>query len=228
MNDLVIQVINPNSTAAMTDEIARAARAVAGPGVCVRAVGSRDAPASIESALDEVAAAPGVVRLVAEGAAQGAVGHVIACFGDPGLAAAREVANGPVVGIAEAAMRAATYLGSRFGVITTSAAAVPGIQDLAVRYGVERACARVRATGVGVLELASDPGAYDRVLTRAHDVVRHDGADVIVLGCAGMAPWAARIGDALGVPVIDGVAAAVGTVTGLIRATTPAGLVHSG
>lgn len=218
MTQIVIQVVNPNSTDTMTAEIERTARAAAGPGVCVEAVGATNAPAAIESAVDEALAAPEVVRLVAEGAATGAAGHVVACFGDPGLAAAREVATGPVVGIAEAAMRSATYLGSRFSVVTTASSAVPGIRDLAVRYGVERACGGVLASGVGVLELVDDPYAFDRVLSSARAALEADASDVLVLGCAGMAEWAGPLRTMLGVPVVDGVTAAIGVVTGLARA----------
>ncbi|MDR6173518.1 allantoin racemase [Nocardioides zeae] len=219
--DLVVQVTNPNSTGSMTDLIGRSARAVAGPGVSVVAVGSPDGPACIETAVDEVHAAPGVLRMVADGELRGVDGHVIACFGDPGLDAARLVARGPVVGIAEAAMRSATFLGRRFSVVTTAATAVPGIEDLAFRYGVAGACAGVHASGVGVLELGTDPAAYDRVLAAASAAVAADRSDVVVLGCAGMADWAARLGEDLGRPVVDGVAAAVGTVVALVRSGAP-------
>lgn len=218
MSDVLVQVVNPNSTGSMTDLVVRSARAAAGPGVSVLGSGAPDGPAALETAVDEALAAPGVVRMVAEGALAGAAGHVIACFGDPGLAAAREVAHGPVVGIAEAAMRAATFLGRRFTVVTTAATTVPGIHDLVVRYGVERACAGVHASGVGVLELESDPAAFDQVVGAARAALRADGADVVVLGCAGMAEWAPRMAAELGVPVVDGVGAAVGFVAGLVRA----------
>src|SRR3954452_17197230 len=106
-----IRVINPNTTASMTALIGASARAVAGPGTTVEAVTSSMGPASIESHYDEALAVPGLLAAVADGERSGADGYVVACFGDPGLDAAREIAAGPVVGIAEAAMHAATLLG---------------------------------------------------------------------------------------------------------------------
>src|SRR4051794_7753979 len=114
-----IMVINPNTTASMTDLIASSARAVAGPGTRLDAVTSAMGPASIESHYDEALSVPGILAAVAEGERDGVDGYVIACFGDPGLDAAREVAAGPVVGIAEAAMHAATLVGRGFSVVTT-------------------------------------------------------------------------------------------------------------
>src|SRR6201996_6508838 len=107
----LIQVINPNTSRAMTDGIARTAREVAGPGTGIRAVTSAMGPASIESHYDEALAVPGVLAAVRDGERAGASAHVIACFGDPGLAAARELATRPVVGIAEAGMNLAAVLG---------------------------------------------------------------------------------------------------------------------
>jgi len=104
-----IRVINPNTTASMTRLIGESARAVAGSDVLM-------GPASIESHYDESLAVPGILAEVARGEAEGVDGYVIACFGDPGLEAARELARGPVVGIAEAAMRTAAYLGRSFSV----------------------------------------------------------------------------------------------------------------
>ena len=106
---MLIKVINPNTSEPMTEAIKRSARAVAG--VDVHAVTAPMGPASIESHYDEALAVPGVLAELG-----GADGYVIACFGDPGLDAAREVADGPVVGMAEAAMRAASYLGRGFSV----------------------------------------------------------------------------------------------------------------
>ncbi len=101
---MLLQVINPNTTASMTELIGRSARAAAGPGTSVVAVNPDMGPASIESHYDEALAVPGLLVQVRAGEAAGADGHVIACFGDPGLDAARELAAGPVVGIAVAGM----------------------------------------------------------------------------------------------------------------------------
>ncbi len=213
---MLIRVINPNTTASMTRTIARAADRVAGPGVTVQAVNPGSGPASIESHYDEALAVPGIVEEILAGDAEGVDGYVIACFGDPGLLAAREIARGPVVGVAEAAMRTATYLGRSFSVITTLARTIGRAQDLAVQFGVAHACAGYHAIDLPVLELETDPATYATLLGRCRRALADDGSDVIVLGCAGFAPLALTLQGDLGVPVVDGVAAGVATVRALI------------
>ena len=214
---MLIQVVNPNTTASMTDLIGRSARAAAGPGTAVVAVHPEMGPPSIESHYDEALAVPGLLARIGAGAAAGADGHVIACFGDPGLDAAREVATGPVVGIAEAGMRAATYLGRSFGVVTTLQRTIGRAEELAARYGVREQCRTVRAVEIAVLALETDPAARSRIAAECADVVATEGCDAIVLGCAGMADLAVELTVRVGVPVIDGVAAAVVAVEGLVR-----------
>jgi allantoin racemase len=214
---LLIQVINPNTTASMTDLIGASARAAAGPGTAVVAVHPEMGPASIESHYDEALAVPGLLCQVVAGEAGGAQGHVIACFGDPGLDAAREVAAGPVVGIAEAGMRTATYLGRSFGVVTTLQRTTGRAWELAGRYGVREQCRTVRAVEIAVLALETDPAARSRIAAECADAVATEGCDAIVLGCAGMADLAAELTVRVGVPVIDGVAAAVAALEGLVR-----------
>ena len=110
MSSVRIQVINPNTSLAMTETIGAAARAVAAPGTEILAVCPRAGVPSIEGHFDEAIAAVGVLEQIRAGREQGVDGHVIACFGDPGLLAARELAQGPVIGIAEAAMHMATMV----------------------------------------------------------------------------------------------------------------------
>jgi allantoin racemase len=211
----LIAVINPNTSRAMTAAIGRTAREVAGPGVRVLAVTSAMGPASIESHYDEALAVPGLLAAVRDSELAGADGHVIACFGDPGLAAAREIATGPVVGIAEAAMHLATYLGRSFSVVTTLSRTIGHTRDLVRAYGFSRACAGVHACDIPVLDLdsAQARACIAKACAAARDA---DGCDVIVLGCAGMTDLAAAISGELGLPVVDGVAAAVKTVESLV------------
>ena len=119
MSSVCIQVINPNTSLAMTETIGAAARAVAAPGTEILAVCPRAGVPSIEGHFDEAIAAVGVLEQIKAGREQGVDGHVIACFGDPGLLAARELAQGPVIGIAEAAMHMATMVATRFSIVTT-------------------------------------------------------------------------------------------------------------
>ena len=212
---MIIKVVNPNTTESMTRMIEASARGAAGPGTGVIAVGSSAGPASIESHYDEALSVPGLLAEITGG--RSADGYVIACFGDPGLDAAREVAAGPVVGIAEAGMRAATYLGRSFSVVTTLARTAGRAYELVDRYGVRPYCRNVRACEVPVLELDTDPNARMRILEECRAALDVDRAEVIVLGCAGMADLCAELSAKLGVPVVDGVAAAVAAVEGLLR-----------
>jgi allantoin racemase len=212
-----LRVVNPNTTSAMTATIEECARAVVGPGVRLEAVTPAMGPASIESHYDEALAVPGLLAEILSGERLGADGHVIACFGDPGLDAARELASGPVVGIAEAAMHAASFLGRGFSVVTTLDRTAGRARELAARYGFAAHCKGVHACEIPVLDLDGDPSTVDRVTALAAEALARDGSDVIVLGCAGMADLCALVSARIGAPVVDGVAAAVSTVEGLVR-----------
>ncbi|GAA4712427.1 aspartate/glutamate racemase family protein [Nocardioides conyzicola] len=212
-----ILVVNPNTTASMTALIGECARAVAGPGVTVDAVNPATGPASVESHYDEAMAVPGVLAEIAAAELAGYDGHVIACFGDPGLLASRELAAAPVVGIAEAAMRTAAYLGRTFSVVTTLSRTIGHTWELARQYGVADACAGVHACEIPVVELETDPAAYAVILAACRSALDRDGSDAIVLGCAGMADLCQRLSAELGVPVVDGVAAATLEVEKLVR-----------
>jgi allantoin racemase len=207
---LRIKVINPNTTVAMTETIAAAARAVASPGTEIVAATSASGPVSIEGHYDEAMAVIGLIEQVRAGEADGCDAYVIACFGDPGLLAARELAAGPVIGIAEAAMRAASFVATGFSVVTTLARTRVIAEHLVVAYGMERACRRVRAIDVAVLAL-EDPAsnARARLFEECRRALAEDGSGAIVLGCAGMAELAVSLARDLQVPVVDGVAAAV-------------------
>ncbi|PRY42232.1 aspartate/glutamate racemase family protein [Umezawaea tangerina] len=213
---MLIKIVNPNTSKGMTRSIHAAALAMAAPGTSVDAVSPAMGPASIESHYDEALSVPGVLAEVAAGEQSGVDGYVIACFGDPGLDAARELAAGPVVGIAEAAMRTAAYLGRRFTVVTTLDRTRGRAWDLAERYGVQRFCAGVHACDIPVLELEEDPDALEKVTQACRDAVVRDDADAVVLGCAGMADLCADLSAAIGVPVVDGVRAATLQVQSLV------------
>ena len=211
-----IRVVNPNTTEAMTARIQVSARAVAGPGTTLDAVTPAMGPASIESHYDEALSVPGMLAEIAAGERCGVDGYVIACCGDPGLDAAREVAGGPVVGIAEAAFRAAQFLGRGFSVVTTLGRTRGRAWDLVARYGATGSCRGVHACEIPVLELDRDPAAVARIVEVSRSALIGDGSDVIVLGCAGMADLCATVSAEVGVPVVDGVAAATVFVQSLV------------
>jgi allantoin racemase len=213
-----ILVVNPNTTASMTEKIGAAARAAAGPGTRITAVSPATGPESIEGYYDEALAVPGLLVEIARGEVRGVAGHVIACFDDTGLDAARVLARAPVVGIGEAAFHAASLVAGRFSVVTTLGRSVPAIEHNLTRYGLATRCARVRAAEVPVLAL-EDPGgdARARIEAEIDAAKREDRAEAIVLGCAGMADLAATLSVRHGLPVVDGVAAAVVLVEALVR-----------
>ncbi|WP_062986688.1 aspartate/glutamate racemase family protein [Nocardia anaemiae] len=210
-----IQVVNPNTTRAMTDTIEQCARAVTGRGTLLDAVTAEMGPASIESHYDEALSVPGILAAIQRGEREGMDGYVIACFGDPGLDAARELARGPVIGIAEAAMHAASHLGGGFSIVTTLSRTIGRADELVYRYGMQRFCRGIHACEIPVLAL-EDPDARKIITEACGDAVDADGSDAVVLGCAGMADLCDHIRDQIGVPVIDGVAAATLTVQSLI------------
>jgi allantoin racemase len=211
-----LNIVNPNTTAAMTRMIAAAAVKAARPDTVIRAVESAFGPPSIEGAYDDAFAVPGLLERIKEGEADGADAHVIACFDDTGLDAARALADAPVVGIGEAGFLAAAMLAHRFSVVTTLSRSVSVLESNLLRYGLDRRCARVRATDVPVLEL-DDPasGAREKISDEIARALSYDGAEAIVLGCAGMADLAASLGAEFSVPMIDGVGAAVVMAEGL-------------
>ncbi len=210
-----VLVVNPNTTASMTEKIATAARSAAAPDTSIDAVTAAMGPESIEGYYDEAFAVPGVVQAMVAGERAGADGGIVACFDDTGLDAARSAVAMPVLGICESAIHLAAPLAHRFAIVTTLPRSIAPLEALAERYGVARRC-RVRAADVPVLALedrSSDAvGKIEREIAAALD---QDGAEAIVLGCAGMADLAAELAHKFGVPVIDGVTAAVKLIEAL-------------
>jgi allantoin racemase len=206
-----IAIVNPNTTASMTAKIAAAARPAALPGTEILALQPADGPASIEGYYDEAFAVPGLLALIGQPPAGPPVdAWIIACFDDTGLDAARTLTPAPVIGIGEAAFHVASLLCTRFSVVTTLARSIAAIEHNLLRYGLATRCARVRAAEVPVLALedsASD--ARERISAEIARALVEDRSEAIVLGCAGMADLAAALSREYGVPVIDGVTAAV-------------------
>ena len=203
-----ILVINPNTTTSMTGKIGRAAQAAASPSTQIVAVNPKDGPPSIEGYFDEAFVVPGIIAEMTKAGAVDA--YVIACFDDTGLDAARCAAEAPVIGIGEAAFHLATLIAGKFSVVTTLARSISAIEHNLAKYGLISRCAKVRAAGVAVLDLEL-PGsdARRKVSAEIARAVSEDGAEAIVLGCAGMADLAQAFSLEHGVPVLDGVACAV-------------------
>lgn len=207
-------LVNPNTTASMTDKMLAAGRTALAPGSELVAATAAYGPDSIEGYYDEVFAVPPTLEAIA--AHPDADGVVIGCFDDTGVDAARCVSRAPVVGICQAAMQAASVLAGSFTVVTTLSRSVPALTALAERYGFARQCARVRASEVPVLALEDPTGdAGARIRECVARALEEDGAEAIVLGCAGMADLAQALSEEFGVPVIEGVTVAIKLVEGL-------------
>ncbi|MBY3035440.1 MULTISPECIES: aspartate/glutamate racemase family protein [Rhizobium] len=211
-----ILIVNPNTTASMTEKAATAARAVAASGTEIIAATSRMGPVSIEGHYDGALAIPGLLAELKERQAAGYDAAVIACFDDTGLEAARTFADVPILGLCESAVVTAGFLAQRFTVVTTLERSRVLIDNLVRRYGMgDRA--KVRASDIPVLEL-EDPasGAIGKLRAEIERALSEDGAEAIVLGCAGMTDLARELQEIYGVPVVDGVAAAVKQAEALV------------
>jgi allantoin racemase len=193
----------------MTDEIDRVARASAGPGTEVVTVQPAAGPRSIEGSADEVLAGYHTVDLVAE--TRGTYdAYVIACYGDPALAACREVSAVPVIGIAEASFHLASLVAFKWSIVTVLPRVKPLLEELVHRNGMELRCASIRCTPLTVLEIEEDiERTKGLMVEEGRRAIAEDGAEAILLGCAGLGPLDKWMQDQLGVPVLDGTACAV-------------------
>jgi allantoin racemase len=214
-------VVNPNTSREMTETIGKSAAAAAEAiGVSVQTVCPSNGPESIEGRFDEIVSAywtlDCVMQLVAE-----YDGVVVACYGPhPAIEAIREATCVPTMGIMEASVLYALPLGARFSIVTTSPRWQPLLEEGVKLLGVEPRCASVRSSGLAVLDLDRLPAdeVRERLAAEARLAVELDGAEVILLGCAGMAGLQESVALVAGVPVVDAVWAGVVQVGALARA----------
>lgn len=203
----------------MTTQALESALRVANAGTRVTAVNPARTPVSIEGSSDEALAVPDMLSEIRCGEDQGVDAFVIACFDDPGLHAAREVATGPVIGICQAAVQVAMTISRRFSVVTTLPRSVPIIEDIVRAYGAGNHCRAVHAIDLPVLGLEEEPETAERLLIDMIEYAKDkDGAEAIILGCAGMSRLCERLTAATGIPVIDGVTAALKIAEALVGA----------
>lgn len=206
-----IKLINPNMTQSMTESIGRCAMKCASKDTDVIWESASFGVNSVECHVDACLAGPAVLSSIRKGElSQDIDAYIIACFDDPGLYAAREITENPVVGIAEAAISAAKFLAPNFSIVTILDRSRLMNLELVRRYGAEHCLRSIRSTGMGVLEFEEDPARSMCALKeQSKKAVEEDGAECILLGCAGFAELAETLRKELGVPVIDGVTAAV-------------------
>jgi Asp/Glu/hydantoin racemase len=208
-------VINPNSSETVTDGIAKAVAPLRGMGAPITCLTLAEGPPGIESqAQADLTIAPMLdltARLEPEAAA-----YVIACFGDPGVHALRDRTAKPVLGIQEAAIATALTLGQRFGILAILPASIPRHLRSLGAMGVIDRLAGDRALGLGVADLADPATTEARMIDIGRALRDRDGAEVLILGCAGMAQYRVTLEQALQIPVIDPCQAAVAMAQGRI------------
>ena len=204
-----ILVVNPNTNRSMTDTIGATARRYASAGTEIVALTARHGVDGIDSNFESLLSAVAVLDLVAtyEDVFDAVV---LAGFGEYGREGVQEIVDVPVLDIAECAAHAAMLIGRRYSVVTTMARSIGPIEDRLTLAGLSGRCASVRATGLSTMEFAADrEAALDAVVAQARLAVERDRAEVICLGCGGMAGLDSAVTRALGVPAVDGVPAAV-------------------
>jgi allantoin racemase len=206
-----ILIINPNSDPGMTSAIQESAEAFAGEGLEVETVATPGAPRFIETHTHEIECGPGMMEIMRE-REQGYDAFVIACHSDVHVEAMRETTRKPVIGIGEASMKLASFLGRTFSVITTHQHSVPGKLEQARKCHLENQLVSVRAPESGEEGL----GDFELFLELSRRA-REDGAEVIVLGCAGLAGIDRQLQESLDMPVLDGVVCALILAAGFSR-----------
>jgi allantoin racemase len=199
-----IMIINPNSNPKMTKAIARTARDFSAGAFDVECLSSPTGPRFIETYEDEMRSAPGMAALVRENE-RSVDGYIVACHCDPNLDLLKEITAKPVVGIGEASMKMATLLGHKFSVLSSTRHSVPNKEALVRKYHLEGLLASIRVV---------ERGDYLRASRLAMD---EDGAEVVVLGCAGMTGLDKKLTGKLGIPVLDGVVCGLIIASGLAR-----------
>jgi len=213
-----ILILNPNTSPDFTRVIQKAGEAVKSPETEVVCLNPSSGPRSIENVYDELLSCPpGLEILIAKQMTFD--GFIIACFGNhPLIHAGRVMLAQPVIGIMEAALHIACFVGHKFSVISAGDRGIPDFEDAVKAFGLADRCASIRSTSTAVLAITGSGRATveDAIIEQARKAIEQDGAEAICLGCAGMAGVEERIQRELGVPAIDGVASAVKLMEALI------------
>ena len=210
-------VINPNSTETVTramDAACEPLRMAGGP--AIECVTLREGPPGIETQCHVDSVVTPLARMVSERQRDYGA-FVIACFSDPGIHSLRELTRKPVLGIAECSILTALTLGQKFGVIAILQQSIARHARYIAALGVLDRLAGELPVGLGVTELADAGKTYERMVETGRKLRDDHGADVVVMGCAGMAPYRKPLQAALGIPVVEPTQAAVAMAIGRVR-----------
>jgi len=214
-----IMVINPNSSMDMTNHIRKVLKGIKRSETELTVICPDKGPVAIESAYDETLAAFYCMDLVKKANNENYNAVIIACFADPGLVAMKEISDILVVGIQEASMHVASMLGNKFTILTPMKKRIPSKYNDVWRNKLTYNLASVRELGMTVTETDEKPDlAQKRIMEVAKQAVEEDGAEVIILGCAGMVGYAEKIAKELNIVVIDPTSVAFKYVEAMIEA----------
>jgi len=197
---LKILCINPNGSPEVTKGIETICKDYALPETEIVVKYIEEAPPGIESYHDAAVSEKYLLEKFKEWENQ-YDGFIIACHSDIGVDLLRELTDKPVIGIGEASMLLALPLGHKFSILSLKRKKIPQKEDLVRKYGLENRCASIRITGLGVV--ATDEEKREKLIQEGEKAVKEDRAEVLILGCAGMAGIDKEIEKTIGVPVID-------------------------
>ncbi len=199
-----ILVINPNSSLEMTQSIRDSLDGVCRTDTSLDVVRLDAAPPAIESATDVAMSVPHLLDKVRWADQEGYDSVILACFSDPGLEAARETTDRLVLGIEQTTLAVAAMLGHKYTILTPRPSRIPSKEQDVRRFRQDAACASVRALDLSVEQTEADPSlTKQRVIEVARRAIEEDGAEVIILGCAGMVGYAEELEKTLGIIVLD-------------------------
>lgn len=205
-----ILVINPNTSESMTKHMQKELERIKRADTKLTVVCAETGPETIESEYEEAYAIPPTLDWVKRANREGYDAVILACFSDPGLGAAKEISKIPVVGIGEATQHMAAMLGAKFSIMTIRKEYVPSVKEQVYRKGLEHYLASVEDLGLSVAETDAEPEkTKKRVFEVAQKAIEEKGAEVIILGCAGMSGYSAEIESKLHTKVIDPTAVAL-------------------
>lgn len=207
-----ILIINPNSNRDMTRKIQAVAEQYAGGEFAVVCQSNPEAPEFIETYEDQALTAPGMIRILRENEDKFDA-FIVACHCDPNLDVMKEISSKPVVGIGEASFKIASMLGHSFSVVSTAEHSIPNKEALVRKYHLQEQLASVKAPA---LELKDAPDE-EKFLQAAKAAIAEDGAEVIILGCAGLSGLDKKMQAELGAPVLDSVVCALMVAAGLVK-----------
>jgi allantoin racemase len=211
-----ILLVNPNSSEEMTRDIAVTVNSIGLQNYDIKTIRMENSPHVLESFADYTMAGRELLQYFRDGRNSDCAGVLLACFGDPALYALKEILPVPVIGIAEAALSMALLMGFKFSIVASSPKAVPMMESLVKAYGLEGRMASVECLNMPIenflqnRELTADPLAVaaERALAR--------GAEVLVLGCAGLTMLEKKVEEKFRLKVIDPVRAGIFSLIALL------------